>query len=999
MKRDLFLLRSIAVCMLVSTFTITLQAQSGFVQDGEKQRPSTDSWNMVKYGDVGASLYTGTIQLNIPFYEYKDNDFTIPVSLAYSSNGLQPNKRGGVLGPDWTLMAGGNISIDTQGLPDLQDVDNECNSYYSLFRNVSQIPATSKIWRLGASLSNLVSVGAYPASLIHCFGGAPDNYVMMYDAMPDLFHFNFLGHTGSFHLGVNKTIYVYNSGGNNKDYRISFKEGSTENVLGIIIETADGYKYEFTDEEVSQPRDSETGKPLTVAYHLSTITAPNGRKVEYVYRNYDVSVRVPAGIAISGTQYMVIWDGAIQEVEFHGKNLEHQIVSIDQNIPVLSQIKIDGGTVISFNYTQQPVEESDEYGEMNLSASSAIRYKQSVRMTGITVKTNNKTVKQCGLSYRKMTNGKRVSYLEEINISGEGTYKMAYNTANGFPGNGTLSVDHWGYYNGKNDGNSTNIPFLKVCKNGESSETINQSTRDAVSSKAMTGMLTKITYPSGGYSSFEYEGNDYSRVFLRDSLNQYEGSYRTQSGLCGGVRIKRITHYDKAGVSLGGSSYSYKTGSSSNGTLLNYPRYHIKYTAQARVTPMLTENIDYYSSSLANYNGSHIEYSTVYETKSDGSIVKYTFSSSDSADYADYLERQNTYDEPYAFETVGAWRRDNADITSIVQPAVSRHGDRGKLLQKSVYKSSSESTPALTEQYTYNTARELSKDFCPAYLIRKISTVPVFVDNYELKGRKLKEKRGGSNVEKEVTYCYNSHGQIITATSTGSELHMYIDKNTFVTDLTDSEVNASEAYLFMKRRFDINRPLAIEHYIGTGFGDSTLVGGVRTVYGLKTTSSDTLLVKNRVEKYDMVSGKWHIKETYLKYDNRGRLLEMEDINGIKTSFVWGYGGLYPVLQGRNISISSLKSISGLQGIESTPLEGCLSEQQRTAIKALCTNSNANIEMYEYIPLVGISKLIDATGKVYTYEYNNGGKLKRIVDNEGKSVEGGYYSPDNKLPNL
>lgn len=359
---------------------------------------------------------------------------------------------------------------------------------------MSQIPATSKIWRLGASLSNLVSVGAYPASLIHCFGGAPDNYVMMYDAMPDLFHFNFLGHTGSFHLGVNKTVYVYNTGGNNKDYRINFKEGSTENVLGIIIETADGYKYEFTDKEVSQPRDSETGKPLMVAYHLSTITAPNGRKVEYVYRNYDISVRVPAGIAISGTQYMVIWDGAIQEVEFHGKNLEHQIVTIDQNIPVLSQIKIDGGTVISFNYTQQPVEESDEYGEMSLAASSAIRHKQSIRMTGITVKTNNKTVKQCGISYRKMTNGKRVSYLEEVNISGEGTYKMTYNTTNGFPGNGTLSVDHWGYYNGKNDGNSTNIPFLKICENGESSETINQSTRDAVSSKAMTGMLTRITY-------------------------------------------------------------------------------------------------------------------------------------------------------------------------------------------------------------------------------------------------------------------------------------------------------------------------------------------------------------------------------------------------------------------------------------------------------------------------------------------------------------------------
>ena len=996
MKRDLFLLRSIAVCMLVSTFAITLQAQSGFVQDGEKQRPSTDSWNMVKYGEVGASLYTGTIQLNIPFYEYKDNDFTIPVSLVYSSNGLQPNKRGGVLGPDWTLMAGGNISIDTQGLPDFDDVDNECNSYYSLYRNVSHIPATSKIWRLGVSITNYASDGTYKASLIHCFGGTPTAVGQKYDAMPDFFHFNFLGHTGSFHLGVNKKVYVYNTGRNNKDYRISFKEGSTENVYGIIIETADGYKYEFTEEETSLPQDSETGKPLTVAYHLSTITAPNGRKVEYVYRNYDISVRVPAGVAMSGTQHVIA--GNDYDVPFHGKNLEHQIVTIDQNMPVLSQIKIDGGTVITFNYTQMPLSDSDEYGPIN-SSTTSIRHGEGVRMTGITVKTNNKTVKQCGLSYRKMTNGKRVSYLEEVNISGEGTYKMTYNTANSFPGNGTLSVDHWGYYNGKNDGNLATIPFLKICENGESSETITQSTRDAVSAKAMTGILTKITYPSGGYSSFEYEGNDYSRVFMRDSLNHYDGSYITRSGLCGGVRIKRITHYDKAGASLGGSSYSYKTGNTSNGTLLDYPRYHIKYFAQSWGVPKMTENIDYYSSSLTNYNGSHIEYSAVRETKSDGSIVEYTFSSSTSTHYADYLYRQDTHFEPYDPITYASWSIDNEAIASIVQPIVSMHGDRGKLLQKNVYKNSSESTPSFTEQYTYNTARDLTKNYYPAYLIRKIANIPVIVDNYEFKERCIKEHRENADVAKWEEYCYNRHGQIRTMTNTNSNRRTLVVKTTYVTDLTSTEVNTSEAYRFMKRRFDINRPLTVEHYKKWGYNDSTLVGGERTVYGLKTTLSDTLLVKNRVEVYDPVAGSWKLKETYLKYDNRGRLLEMEDINGIKTSYVWGYGGLYPVLQGRNISVSSLKSISGLQGIESSPLEGCLSEQHRAAIKTLCTNSNAEVEYYEYLPLVGISKLIDATGKVYTYEYNNGGKLKRIVDNEGKSVEGGYYSPDNKLPNL
>ena len=86
----------------------------------EIKAPSTDAWNFIKYGEVGASLHTGTVNLSIPVYTYQDNDFSIPISLNYSSNGLVANMRAGILGPDWVLDAGGRISVEINGMFDFE---------------------------------------------------------------------------------------------------------------------------------------------------------------------------------------------------------------------------------------------------------------------------------------------------------------------------------------------------------------------------------------------------------------------------------------------------------------------------------------------------------------------------------------------------------------------------------------------------------------------------------------------------------------------------------------------------------------------------------------------------------------------------------------------------------------------------------------------------------------------------------------------------------------
>ena len=67
-------------------FSPNLQAQLTVVN--EPQTPSVQASEMTKYGKQDVNLYTGELSLNIPLYTYRDDDFTIPISLSYSYNGL-----------------------------------------------------------------------------------------------------------------------------------------------------------------------------------------------------------------------------------------------------------------------------------------------------------------------------------------------------------------------------------------------------------------------------------------------------------------------------------------------------------------------------------------------------------------------------------------------------------------------------------------------------------------------------------------------------------------------------------------------------------------------------------------------------------------------------------------------------------------------------------------------------------------------------------------------
>jgi len=458
MKSHFHIKRIIVIIILLQCF-ISLDAQSNFRYKAELITPSTDSWNIIKYGTVGASLYTGTINLSIPFYTYQDKDFTIPISFDYASNGLIPNLKAGILGPGWNLTVGGTITADINGTPDYSSDAHGNPGFFDLSKNTLITGKDlSKIFRF-VNLDYSITTGFHSPIMLFCPDGYPNTPGTKYDSEPDLYNFSFMGFSGSFHRGYGDTTYVYGTSTNNRDFRIIF---STDfSVISII--TSDGYKYEFNTGIWNADLVEEANRNLRVAWKLTRIVAPNGRNTTFNYSSYMNSHCQPSSIDVTGTLKQLDFGG--QNIDDIGMPWEHNITELRKSNMILSSIIIDNGPSINFSYSQLTVSESDEFAPIADPSIPSIL--ESHRLTGITVTDpNNTLLKECLLTYKNNNTGKRLNHLASLYISGEGLFQMDYynwsNSSRPFPGNGTLSVDHWGYYNGKNNTNSTGTPFLKL---------------------------------------------------------------------------------------------------------------------------------------------------------------------------------------------------------------------------------------------------------------------------------------------------------------------------------------------------------------------------------------------------------------------------------------------------------------------------------------------------------------------------------------------------------
>jgi uncharacterized protein YjhX (UPF0386 family) len=326
-------------------------------QTSDKKLPSAMSpevANLGKYGTYNVNYHTGNADISVPLHSYTENGINISLGLGYDASGFVPNKSAGTVGLNWNLISGGAITRVINGEPDeknntnpttLEDQQDHTNEGY--------------IWGIQHGL------GTHPADSIRKLQflnlgstGSPGSNIA-YEYQPDMFTFNFLGHSGKFFMDNAGNIQVQSD----RRYKVDMSGfvGSsgiydyftligglgttaldTTTISRIKITSDDGYIFTFGGAlktlEIGFSYPSNTSFAVTGtsgkinAWYLTKIETPDGNVISYNYQAYSASDKEAIETVVNSGASNGSWNNAAEGNEFLDVKLSRdEKVSISSN--------------------------------------------------------------------------------------------------------------------------------------------------------------------------------------------------------------------------------------------------------------------------------------------------------------------------------------------------------------------------------------------------------------------------------------------------------------------------------------------------------------------------------------------------------------------------------------------------------------------------------------------------------------------------------------------
>jgi len=418
--------------------------------------PSPNAYELGKYGQIPVGLYTGSVNYELPLYTYKTTHLNVPISLQYSSNGIRVDQVESNVGMGWNLNVGGVVTKISRNRPD----DGNMCLYPDEELNNVQDPEAIAFFN---------SVGNWNG-----------------DAEPDLFMFNFPGHSGKFVYDKDNNIILIPL----QDLKIE------ENVYnGFCITCSDGVKYYFEESEEVMSRMSFITPPppptTTInSWYLTRIVHPFGDTVEFEY-------------ALDGYYYYTSVCETYTVLDPPGQNAcgSFELNDPGKNGPFKNKSTVAGKRLTKI-YSS-----NSEYGEVDFLSNHASPDVPGFNLiTNITViDPDSIEIERFDFNYTTYHPGLRV-FLNEVMFKDVSKYyRMEYIHPDSLPIRLSYAQDHWGYYNGA----VNNINFYPEISDNLFFSDINGANKEPNGIYSRIGLLQKITYPTKGYSEIFYEPNDY----------------------------------------------------------------------------------------------------------------------------------------------------------------------------------------------------------------------------------------------------------------------------------------------------------------------------------------------------------------------------------------------------------------------------------------------------------------------------------------------------------
>lgn len=527
----------LTLVLLLTTLHVLAQQNGSNITLNKIIPPSPNAGNLASFFDKPIGLYTGTPQVSIPIYSIKYKDIEVPITLNYNSGGIKVADIASWCGLGWNLIAGGQITRTIFGLADEMPTNGYLNT---------PVLSTEALDTTDPVTQNLI-VRSVRGEL---------------DQQPDQFHFSFPSSSGKF--AFNKSGQINSIPLNN--YR--FKPTTLQNVIvDDIFPNMDAMpagglnnknytKWEITDDKGTIYRFEAFERSCTTTRDISTPTVVNGGfpgintwllteiltvKGDYIKFNYDTYL----------TSYDIKTSKTYNKIDISTIDPNYQMLSVrPSDDPVqrqfsenkrLASIEFNSG-VVRFIPTQ--LQRADLIGDQALDkiivedkagqVLKQFKFEYNYLYENGEVPYNNFASQMVDWNnyyvpqQQLIANPKPVSLrlvLKNVrefdgnnNPSNEG-YKLDYIA--GLPERTSDRTDFWGGFSGKN------APEMKFVSNGVYSLTnviITNKEPDLTASKA--GVLSKITYPTQGTTSFDYglnQINASSAVLLPDKVEEITG--------------------------------------------------------------------------------------------------------------------------------------------------------------------------------------------------------------------------------------------------------------------------------------------------------------------------------------------------------------------------------------------------------------------------------------------------------------------------------------------
>lgn len=962
--------------------------------------PSPQVWSFMNYGGDSPTLSTGTVRAEIPVYTYEDPDFKLPVALVYASNGYIPNVQAGQTGLGWYLRAGGYIVRETRGIQDDAEVyvhkkvGYPIKGFYHYYRGKAK--ETDKILEAGSIDETRTLFG---------IGKAKPRY----ETQSDIYSFNFMGHRGKFVLTAD-SVAVFDTEKPAGEYSVSM----TALRSGIIhIRTGDGYTFQFNDvSNYGTALAPDYSKFLHWQYHTNDGKSefhPNGSMLPDIWML--TCVTTPAGVEMRYEYSSVLADKcksenvrpAVTHVTHTGASsslLKYELpenrtalLSYSMDVPYLKRIRIRDRMEIRFDYSPRAeVEKVHRFGtERPLDDVTD-------KLDAITVcNAEGDTIRTCRLSYvyaDDIAGSNPVMFLDKVFVSGAGEYGMIYEgqDADGrftipFPCHGTTSIDYWGYSNAP--ANYDLERFLDDFSEPTRTQAPRKTSRSADAAFAVRGMLKRLTYPTRGYTVYEYGPHTYTSRIARRT----DGSARFETndwgaGEAGGVCLLSVSDYDTDHSLLKRRTYRYR------GTLLHHPQFESNYDAVEKTGKWTQQNRIVSGADLSSYaiGDYHVQYYDVREILPDGGQVWYTFSS--------YQNAPELFPELKPEETLSAGL-DYLVTSDVVQRELKPHyipSRQGRLLRKEFLTANDVCVRAESYRYgnvpaLYTEGVERAGDL---FYVQR-----TYLQNYPL--LEIDVLENAQNVsETRITrqlFTYNDYKQVRNLRMIGSAGEQ-IDRTVYYAADIPQEERSSELQAHLAQR-----------HRGAVLREERRVDGVlmelntyayRMLYqdSLNCEPSNSAMIPLFNRKFPVLheirSGQYPVDEEnlplvlrYDEYDVQGHAMQTTGRDGIPTCYIWGYHGMYPVAEIRNITYPRLNG--KWTPYYQTPLAGELPSASENELRR--RPHYRSIRTFRYEPMVGVVETTDPAGRKTTYEYNASGMLKAVRDHEGNLLQSYNYSTE------